>query len=138
MINNGFDIDCPNICIIFMERLSWPWDLFGFSFLMCLVMSSSEKMTFLIDKGVTLFNVGSLLEVKGTMHCFLKYSLKSLHFSSASTIKQLSTKIGGILDTIFFLRIVFKVVQYYFWPVSGLASFLPRFLIYFSFSFSTI
>ena len=65
-------------------------------------MSSSEKMTFSIDKGVVLIRVGSLLEVIGTIHCFLKNSLKKLHFSSASTIKQLSTKIGGILDTMFF------------------------------------
>ena len=65
--------------MILIERLSWPWDLLGLSFLMCLVMSSSVKMTFLIDSGVVLFKSGSLLEVIGTTHCFLKNSLKSSH-----------------------------------------------------------
>ena len=100
-------------------------------------MSAGEKFTSLSFKSVNKFKVGRMLGVSFRVHCFLKYSLKSWHFSLKSVMKEPSCKMGGITEKDFLLRSFFKALQYFFRPVVGLETSDPRRLRYLSFSFKT-
>ena len=127
----------PHILMMRAGMQSWPFALFMFNFFICLVMSFGEKFTSLSFKSVIKLQGGSMLEVSFKVHCFLKYSLKSWHFSLKAVMKEPSCKIGGITENAFLLSNFFNALQYFFCPVLWSEISDPSRFRYLSFSFKT-
>ena len=108
----GLQIDLPQIFVMWILILSWPWALFGSKFCIIFSISLLEKCKVFKRFSVVQWRLeGSSLLLLSKEHCFAKKELESSAFFLKSVTYSFPWKRGGMRAIFLLLKIPFNNVQ---------------------------